>query len=81
MVKKFSNAQEVNIFSSSNVSFYTILSHDSEILKIYIFFFQNLASCHHLKDYFQCFFWGDMPLDPPSVASFTDSAHHCYKKV
>ena len=25
--KKFSNAQEVNIFSSSNVNFYTILSH------------------------------------------------------
>ena len=37
MVKKFSNAQQVNIFSSSNVNFYTILSHvldsDSEILK------------------------------------------------
>ena len=31
-IKKFSNAQDVNIFSSSNVSFYTILSHvlDSE---------------------------------------------------
>ena len=36
MVKKFSNAQEVNICSSSN--FYTILSHvlDSEILKMII---------------------------------------------
>ena len=42
MVKKFSNAQEVNIFSSSNVNFYTVLSHvlDSEILKM-IFFFQK----------------------------------------
>ena len=27
MVKKFFNAQEVNIFLSSNVNFYTILSH------------------------------------------------------
>ena len=38
MVKKFSNVTEVNIFSSSDVSFYTILSHvlesDSEILKM-----------------------------------------------
>ena len=44
MVKKFSNAQEVNMFSSSNVNFYTILSHvldsDPEILKMN-FFFQN----------------------------------------
>ena len=40
----FPHAQEVNIFSSSNVSFYTILSRvldsDSEILKV-IFFFQR----------------------------------------
>ena len=52
MVKKFSNAQEVNIFSSSNVNFYTILSHvldsDTEILKM-IFFFLDLTSSHHLK--------------------------------
>ena len=27
MVKKFSNAQEVNMFSSSNVNFYTILTY------------------------------------------------------
>ena len=45
MVKKFSNTQEVffNIFSSSNVNFFTILSHvldsDSEILKNFFFFF------------------------------------------
>ena len=45
MVKKFSNTQEVffNIFSSSNVNFFTILSHvldsDSEILKFFFFFF------------------------------------------
>ena len=41
MVKKLSNAQEVNIFSSSNVSFYTIFSHillsDSE--NDFFFFF------------------------------------------
>ena len=41
MVKKFSNAQEVYILSSSN--FYTILSHvldsDSEILKKILFLF------------------------------------------
>ena len=48
MVKKFSNAQEINIFSSSNVSFYTILCHvlDSEILKMN-FFSKNLTSSHH----------------------------------
>ena len=38
MAKNVSNAQEVNIFSSSNVNFYTILSpvldSDSEILKM-----------------------------------------------
>ena len=43
MVKKFSNAQEVNIFSSSNVSSYAILSRvldsDPEILKVIFFFF------------------------------------------
>ena len=43
----------INIFSSSNVNFYTILSHvldsDSEIE----FLFQNLTSSHHLKGYFQ----------------------------
>ena len=56
MVKKFSNAEEVNILSSSN--FYTILSHvfdsDSEILKmIFIYLFiLNLTSSHHLKGYF-----------------------------
>ena len=42
MIKNFSNAQEVNIFSSRNVSFYTILSHvldsDSEIPKMNFFF-------------------------------------------
>ena len=51
MVKKFSNAQEVNIFSSSNVNFYTILSHvldsDSEIMKMSFSFFRNLTSSHH----------------------------------
>ena len=69
MVKKFSNAQEVSMFSSSNVNFYFILSHvlgsDSEILKmnkknIY------LPSRHHLKGYFSkisCM----PPPDPPRV--------------
>lgn len=41
MVKKFSNAQEVNILLSSNVNFSTILSHvldsDSEALKMFIY--------------------------------------------
>ena len=43
---------EVNIFSSSDVSFYSILSHvldsDSEILN-FLFFLKNLTSSHHLK--------------------------------
>ena len=58
--KKFSNAQEVNILSSSNVNFYTILSHvlDSELLKtmifffFFFFFFKSLTSSHHSKGYF-----------------------------
>ena len=45
--KKFSNAQDVNIFSGSNVSFYNILSHvldsDSKILKIIFFFFSKIS--------------------------------------
>ena len=42
MVKRFSSSQEVIISSSSNVNFYTILSHvlDSEILEIMFFFSQ-----------------------------------------
>ena len=77
----FSNAQEVNIFSSSNVDFYTILSHvfdsDSKIRKMIFtfFFFLNLTSSHHLKGYFSKFLSntrglrGCMPLEPPSVAT------------
>ena len=53
-----------NIFSSSDVNFYIILSHvldsDSEILKMlgffvlfcFIVFFKNLSSSHHLKGHF-----------------------------
>ena len=54
MVKEFSNAQEVNTFSSSNVSFYTILSHvlESDSENDFLFFFLNLTSSHNLKDNF-----------------------------
>ena len=38
MVKKFSNAQEVNIFSSSNVNFYTDLSHVLDCENDFLFF-------------------------------------------
>ena len=64
MVNKFSNAQEFNIFSNSNVNFYTILSpvldSDSEILTM------NYTSSHHL--FFKIFFRGGIPPNPPSVA-------------
>ena len=40
-----SSAQEVNIFSSSNVSFYTILCHvlDSEILNFFFLFISKIS--------------------------------------
>ena len=52
MVKKFSNAQEVNIFSSSNVNFFGILSYVLHSDSENEFFFKNLTSSHHLKGYF-----------------------------
>ena len=74
MVKKFSNAQEVNIFSRSN--FYTILFHvlDSEILKN-TFFPANLTSSHHLKGYFSKFLpeGGTCPRTPSVAALQTQS--------
>ena len=60
MLKKFSNAQEVHIFSSSNVKFYTLLSRildcDSEISENDFFFSKNLTSSHHVKSYFSKFY-------------------------
>ena len=73
MVKVFSNAHEVNIFSSSNVNFYTILSHvldsDSEILKQNFLCFPKSHQYSPFKGlFFKIFFQGGMPPDPPSVA-------------
>ena len=60
------------LISSSNVNFYTILTHvldsDSEILKL-IFFFQKSHQYSPFKGlFFKMSFPGGMPLDPPSVA-------------
>ena len=54
IVKK--KKKEVNIFLSSNVNFYSVLSHvlvsGSEIMIFFFFFFLNLTGSHHIKGYF-----------------------------
>ena len=64
MVEKLSNAQVVNIFSSSNVSFYTISSHvlDSDSENVCFFYVLIFFKPHQQSPFkglfFQIFFEG-----------------------
>ena len=65
-------------FSSSNGSFYTILSHGFFFVFFVFFFFKNLKSRWDLKGNF--FLFSSMPPDPPSVAGLLNQSTAAIKK-